>query len=128
MTKYKWSQRYVTDGDLNPDFHRRWARDCFILVPFTTLPEYKQFKLIYPKGMPIRIATMLQRGCLPQDAAAFGADRFWVTMPRVHELANLGLTIGNVYGNDIFELQKEVEQRFDKLQLIFSSIVPNHEL
>lgn len=127
MTKYQWSQRYVTDGDLKPDFHRRWARDCFVLVPFTALPEYQHFKRIYPKGMPIRIATMLQKDCLP-NAVPDTADRFYVTMPRVHELANIGLTIQNVYGSDIYELQKEVEQRFDKLQLIFSSIVLNHEL
>ena len=80
--KFTWSYRYVEDGQLKPDNHRRWALDCYVHVNVRkALKHYQSFFPIKQrkKIIPIKIATICQKGCLPDNCPSL-VYRFCATM------------------------------------------------
>ena len=120
-TKFKWQYRYVDEGQLDPDEHGRWAIDCYVFVDIDkALPKYKWYKdASGQKHLPVRIATMCQKGCSPDNVPSL-INRFCVTIPSFEDAGNTGLsTQRNFFSNDIEELKKIVETEFERLRTVF---------
>lgn len=123
--KFTWSYRYVEDGQLKPDNHRRWAIDCYVHVNVKkALKHYQSFFPIKQrrKIIPIKIATICQKGCLP-DSRPLLVDRFYVSMPTFKESANIGFSKNyNFSSDDIEELKKIVEDNYSEIITVFKNL------
>ena len=120
-TKFRWSYRYVPDGQLEPDKHGRWAIDCYMYVHIEkALPKYKWVKEMGGKAyMPVRVATMFQKGSTVGGVPSV-IHKFCVTCPTFEDAGNTGFaTQRNFFSNDIEELQRIVEEQFEHLRTVF---------
>ena len=120
-TKFQWLYRYVEEGKLEPDEHNRWAIDCYMFVHIDkALPQYKFVKEMTGKAhIPVRVATMLQKGCLPSGVPST-IHKFCVTCPTFEDAGNTGFAFErNFFSNDIEELKRIVEEQFEHLRTVF---------
>lgn len=122
--KFHWQYRYVSEGQLEPDEHGRWAIDCYIYAHIDkSLPQYSVLKGAYDKKyLPIRVATMKQKGTLPGEVPSL-EHRFCVTCPTFEDAGNTGFSYQrNFFSNDIEELKSIVEKEFELIQLVFKNV------
>lgn len=118
---FTWAYRYVPEGQQEPDKWKRWAIDCYMHMNIgKSLPQYASFeKLSGEKYIPVRVATICQKGCLPDNVPSL-VHKYCATCLSVDEAANLGLSKQrNFFANDIDELKAMVEQTYTHTWLAF---------
>lgn len=121
MIYFKWSYRYVPEGQLEPDKFQRWAIDCYVYVHRDSLTRYND-SLLSQEYLPVRVATMKQKDCYPEGVPSL-VHRFCVSFPTFDECLNTGFVHHrNFFSNDIEELKEMVENELTYMVSIFKNI------
>lgn len=115
--KLTWKFHYVNEGQLEPDKHNRWACVCYGFLDIDkSLPQYKKFKKLYPKYMPIRLVTILRKGAMGREQDI--GYLFSCIIPSFR-LANLGFKQIELGSNNLEDLQKQVEKELRMIHKCF---------
>ena len=119
--KFDWKYRYVSEGQIEPDKHGRWAIDCYIFVHIDkSIPKYAWCKKLFKKYMPVRVAIMFQKETVNGVVPSL-INKYCVCMPSFED-AGIGMSQQRYfYSNDIEELKRVVEDQFIQIQSVFKN-------
>ena len=121
--KIEWSNRYVPDGQLEPDEMNRWQCVGYLWSKESEFHPETSWAKVLPqpkrkKGyIRVAIAIIEQKGCrnasVPSTIHKFGCA--WLDVDNNHLS-----TRTYVYGHTVEEVQKQIE---DKLNRVFNFLV-----
>jgi hypothetical protein len=118
--KFEWWYKYVPDGQLEPDERGRWCLDCYMYCNIDkSLFSYISFKQIYGKYIPIKVATIHQKGCSNGSVPSV-IHKFCATLVSFEHASNLGMSNSwNYFSNDLDEMKEIIENQFEVIKNIF---------
>jgi hypothetical protein len=122
----EWRNKYVDDGQIEPDKFNRWLRVGYVKVSKAALsglyPE-QMLEDFFKDEIPVAIACIHQKGTLPGSVPSL-IDKFCACIPQVKECLNGGLSLQvNVFGNTIEEVEKQVEKHYSDIETFFKNII-----